>query len=480
MTIGDSLAQGTQSLSVTPETTASSISARICNFKKWSYQNYEASIPILFDLEEDLFRKAGILTLPLVLVELVAFFSRIGRNMDQWHDRFFASSGIGPNTPEYLDNIAVAGSVVPNLLGTTAEGARNRFAEIYKEINDSTGTIKIDDLLPQIPELHECINYGYVLNPANKRNHNDRTPLDYVALREPENLVVSIGPNHGLFRMGFEATYDPAAIKKTKEAWEELANAMKTACAHVDTVLFSLLPKLSAVSNLDPVSGRPTNGYFKAYRPKLVPTKTTVTGDKLRAFDQKVLALNKEGEQIFRDALKDKVKFIDSYALTKSFDTKNKVRGAQPIPVRDRRGDRTYKATNHSIQVKQRVRHRPGGPPKRYPPRLKKGGLFSMDGMHPSGLGYAVAALEYLRALEENPSPTQIKRLYAEAFLQDRFISKPDVSANDVFRIVDIIRAFAPEPGAPSRRIEDEDTEPTANQQQLAEFLCQCARIHGG
>ena len=125
MVIGDSLAQGCRSLSVTSLFCSQSWPARVAAAMGWSYVPPNHPWPVLFDLEREI-RNLNPVAMSLDTIRLEGFIGRYLDNLNKWEHRL-------PDSVECFDNLALAGAVVADLYKRTAESSDNTIKDIVND-----------------------------------------------------------------------------------------------------------------------------------------------------------------------------------------------------------------------------------------------------------------------------------------------------------------------------------------------------------
>jgi lysophospholipase L1-like esterase len=232
--------------------------------------------------------------------------------------------------------------------------------------------------LRDLPTLYQALNTCFVLNP--QRTPNDhRTAVDIVAAEKPRRLLVNVGVNDGLWTLllmgdaaGFRSLIDPST------AMAGLAAALSAKCAPVEHFYINLLPKPSAIANLMPRTDdeTPNNGYFQQYLGRLLQAGG-IDGATMRQVDDWVHnQINPRIRAAF-GVLGARAHFIDLYDVTASYDRKN---GNATKEVLVRNGGTQILIDNLPLEVLPIV----GG--------RRDGGLFGLDNLHPTVVGYGLFA----------------------------------------------------------------------------------------
>lgn len=426
MAIGDSLPQGCRSLTVKAEYCVQSWPARVAAEQGWSFVSPDHPRPVLFDLEEELRRLDPVLLSPKTLALAAGLPVRLTDNLKQWRTQASRSRN------QSFDNLAIAGSEVHDLYSRTAR-------RYESDIRDRTQG-NILEHLDNIPGLHVAINGKYVLNPQNHPDFDDFSPLDWIEARQPEILLVQSGHNHGLFEFGFQGKpglgitrgEDPEG-RAYFEQWEVVAQRIAKLPAGVRHVVVVLLPKVSGVAALLPTSNDRQDGYAEAYVARLLPGAARLPGSLVASVDRKVAEVNERIRQTFLQAAaathsENRLHFIDSYKELDEIDYKNRLDPALRLRVNSEQFvDNRYLDGKLDFFSPRLA-------------RLKAGGYLSVDGMHPSGFGYADIASKVMTELN---LPHDRERLLARAFQEDELLSNYPLELDAVTRYIDMLRSFS-------------------------------------
>jgi hypothetical protein len=451
MVIGDSLAQGCRSLSVKRDYCAQSWGARIAQSQGWNFITPDFPRPIVFDLEQEI-RRLNLLSVALAVITFEGLMQRIKENQLAW----FASTPSDSQFPCF-DNLGLTGGLICDLYQRTANNSND-------EIQRLTDNGKQPITQPaQLGDVQLAINGKFTLNPSQNPDFGDFTPLKWVAAREPKRLMVQIGHNHGLFQFGFEAQSvgDPSTgltqpgtspFQQQPDdywtQWQKLGDGLAALPPSVQTILVVLLPKVGAVASLEPGSDKRSNNYADFYEPAFIPAPNILSGDQVAEADRVIRdTINQRIQKIVTDAAAAKgavgrLKFLDSWAYFDSKDYKNYLQTPRRIRV----------DTNHYVDN----RYLNGAPPLVNLPwlpgnRLVEGGFQSIDGMHPSGVGYAAIASEAMKLLGLNHDPSS---LLQTAFSDDKLLSQYPVEMDYLGSILHTLRDaqhanhFVPNPQA--------------------------------
>ena len=432
MVLGDSLSQGCRSLSVTSKYCRESWGARIAASQDWRFDTPDHPRPVLFDLER-IVRRFNLVLGPIIpLIAGVRVLKGIEKNANAWRDDL-AQKQVRSSF-ETFSNLGVAGAVIPELYEMTYASARDRAFELMADRDLSD----LSDLTPVIGELHRVLNYAFVLNPAHKTNLQHLTPLDWVARRKPTRLMIQTGHNHGLWDAGFTANYKLVSYAKLRDqaGIEEMAERLARLPAGVEQIVYFLLPKVGAVANLIP-KGDLEDGYYDEYAPALVPVPEVQTRVEMASIDASVQKTNQEIRERFTEIFNQvkpnnakRLTFVDTYQVFDRYDYKNSRNPAAKVRVSGKG------ITNERLDGKSRY----SGPPSKRISMgvdLYRGGFQSFDGMHPSGVGYALLASEVMDKLD---LPHDRGSILKRAFKDDKLLSNYPQQSEAIYGIVNLIQ----------------------------------------
>jgi lysophospholipase L1-like esterase len=356
MAIGDSIYNGTRSLTTNAELAGLSVPAQVARAFGWDFQAPAYPFDVLFNLEA-LFR-AGAFNLDTLKMAVLANAQR-WLDTEPWADI------------DCFDNIAIAQTTIADQARSTYLNHVSQVAPLLNQLRAAPG---LD--FAALAALYEAINTSFLLNPSRDPQSEwaDKTPLEIVAARRPKRLLVNIGINDGLWTVCLQAIkteFDPAAIAADMRDLGARLAAIKAA-GQVDQIYLNLMPKASCVANLmprrDPDRPPGGTGYYPEYLGRLGQLGGLTAGD-MEAIDQEILALN----QTIRDDLEGLfpnggLSFVDTYALLAARDDKH-FRDSKPIWVRN------WRINNVPLQG---FSH--------------KGGQYGLDNLHPTTVGYAALA----------------------------------------------------------------------------------------
>ncbi|TVR49436.1 MAG: hypothetical protein EA425_12265 [Puniceicoccaceae bacterium] len=433
MIIGDSLAQGCRSLSVTKafcDQAYGAIAARHgleCDLKTPNFPR-----PVLFDLE--------VLTRGLLVNGPLAALRGIPANYRDW-TRQFRTNYQGKRSPRaparWFDNLAVAGFRLEDTLGEPSIpwlGGKSKkggpgigTASLAQKVIDATprlNLLKAEDRAA-LGDLHLAVNARYVLNPSNHSEYMEWTQLDWVKARQPRHLIVHLGHNNGLYPIGSEADASlweelwGRPPRPALERYRAILHRIKADCPQTRVIVLGL-PKVGAVANLmpDPDLPPPPGADYHLRYETVFPQPGELSGEGLRAIDASIATVNARLEKEVGGLGKD-WEWFDTFKFLETLDYKNRRDERLRIALGGRTLDNTYLRAEL-----RRIRGR--GPRGRTFSRYEfaSGGLFSIDGMHPSAVGYALLGIELAeRFLGSSLSKKQREAILAGALKHETLIS---------------------------------------------------------
>ena len=367
---------------------------RIAREQNWKFVTPDFPIPVLFDLEDEV-RRLDTLSIGFDEMRFKGLLGRVRDNLQAWL----------ANTPTSallcFDNLGLAGCLIDDLYLRTARSSADEVArlapdgatvDLLKNLHDKT-----------FGDLHLAINARFTLNPSRNSELDDLTPIGWVAKRRPKTLLVQVGHNHGLYRVGADAevTGTPAETFTQPggaghapyyDQWQELARQLAALPAEVGTIVVTLLPKVGAVASLRPRGVERHDGYAETYEPVLSVSTNILEGQILRAIDDEIRKANDRIRGILHDAASaagnaDRLRFFDTFAMFEARDYKNSLDKSRRIVV-----DPGVTIDNRYLDSKQNLL-----PP--FGRALIAGGIESIDGMHATGCGYADLASEAMGLL---------------------------------------------------------------------------------
>lgn len=229
-------------------------------------------------------------------------------------------------------------------------------------------------------------------------NDNSRENYDairWIQERAPKRLIVEIGHNDStIWNIGFLGDVGVLPNIRQLVRLDELLSRLRE--CKIDVIIWSLMPKVGAVASLVP-STSPSGGYAQRYSPILFPY-VKINGARVREADTAIMEMNdkirKRVEAAFTKS-PTKICFIETYDLFNGLDYKNLGDQKRRISVPNMPPDFWTVRVSNTYVKGDRLLDKP-------PPRVKtlEGGFQSIDGMHPSGVGYAKIAIEAMKSLE--------------------------------------------------------------------------------
>ena len=411
MAIGDSIYNGTRSLTTNGEVAQLSVPAQVAKAFGWAFNVPSYPFDVLFNLET-LVRTGQFSRAKLkasVLANAQAWLDR-GRWSD--HDNF--------------DNVAIAQT-------TISDQSFLNYNDSFPNIGVLLGQLRQADSIDfqALIALYEAINVSFLLNPSNDPNSPwaRRTPLQNVAARKPKRLLVNVGINDGIWTICLLATMNgffPDQIAADMHGLGRQLQQMKQA-GQVDDIYFNLLPKPSCVANLmprrDPDKLPRGEDYFPEYLGRLGQLGR-LSGADMKAMDESAKALNvrirDDLSQMF--AATGGLHFIDTYGIMARHDNKH----FREAPA-DQIWINKWRINNVPLQS---ITH--------------KGGLYSLDNLHLTSVGYAVLAQAVCAEIQavEGLAPAEPIDL-AAVFGRDSLLSGVPFQLDFTNLLLNLVVAFA-------------------------------------
>jgi lysophospholipase L1-like esterase len=392
MSIGDSCYNGVRSLTINAPLATQSVPAQVARAFGWPFVIPDYPRRILFDLEA-IARNIG---------SIGNFRQIILDNAREW-----ANPGAWSSLPTF-DNIAVAQMTISDLSMFTYNNHVGTIQTLVDRIANSSSL-----QTSAIVDLYFAINGSFLLNPSHDETSPlaSMAPLDVVADRRPKRLLVNIGINDGIWEVCLSAkkAIDSGAIMAAMQDLGDRLVELRTAGA-VDRIYFNLLPKPSVVANLMPRANPdrcpPTSGYYPEYLGRLGQVGG-LSGTEMASIDAEVETLNTAIQADFQErfAAIGGLHFVDIYDVMAGIDDKH---CRETTPVRVNHGSMQWHLTNRPLQSF-------GG--------FVGGGLFGLDNLHPSTVGYsslAKAVCDKISAVEGINPTTPIE--YQSAFDADTLL----------------------------------------------------------
>lgn len=419
MAIGASVFNGVRSATITRELAEKSAPALVATQLGLRLVTPDYPRPVLLDLE-GLIRRIISGQQKLNFEEIQG---QVRRNAEAWQ----AELAPGSSTKPFFDNIAIAQAGIEDMFTVTAGSLKPHIGAIIDRMRQGTSELR------DIARLYFCINGSFLLNPSGKPELDGLSSVDLVAARRPKRLLVSIGSNEGLFEGAFTGPYSAkvaARIDTIPAKMRNLARALRDRIADdkaVPVMVFTNLIKPSTLANLMP---RPFNAvlppgrkYYKQYQCTLFNSGNT-SGANIEKFDKQIARINRQMEREVKQILTTKhrkVGFADIYAMAATRDTKHN----SDI------GDLEYVESDGD-------RHRVGN----YPFSLSSGfriGLYGLDNMHPTDIGYALMANEIIKQLDPDPAKLVSKQAMEKL---DSLLSDPPQIPIDMRLLLSFVGAF--------------------------------------
>jgi hypothetical protein len=397
MAIGDSLYQGVRSLSLKGGMPHWSTPAQVARTLGLGFRFNcpDLAKPLVIDMEQWL----------RMLPDIDAIKADMKANIRYWLPRPRSPSG----RPAF-ENVAIASATVQDLYTDTWAKAHQRVRDMIARLGS-----KIYEFGDHLGILFQALNTRYTLNPMNKAALADMTQVDLAGLRKPERLLVNIGSNNGLWEICFEA--NPRARLKLKGEMRQLARRLNALPAETRHIYVNSLGLPSTVANLMPIPDLieervhpPAGGYYDNYENRFGFGYGTVSKAQMTRLDAHVNETNQAVRQIFLDSFDDpgRVHFVDMAALLTRYDAKQ--HGAPPergVRMADGR-----RFTNFMLEVTPFFHG------------FRKGGLFGLDGMHPTMVGYGLMAQQVVDSIAAHEGgaarPVDLEAAYVkDKLLQD-------------------------------------------------------------
>jgi hypothetical protein len=376
MAIGDSLGNGVRSLTIDSDLAAHAVPAQVARAFNWDFVAPDYPRPMLADLEA-IFRNPLAGTLDLL--------RNATANAHAWlNDQTWSRQPM-------FHNLSIAQQVV-------ADTFNANYADALKVATDLAAR-GVAIPLAKLPTLYQALNTCFVLNPGRVQN-DKRTAIDILAAAKPKRLLIHIGVNDGLWDVLLMA--DPTDYVQRINPIPDmrtLALHLKEYCPDIEHFYINLFPKPSAIANLmPPWSGGdapiPANGYYDKYVGQLL-SNGGITRAQMQEIDNWIQNdLNPQVRSAFAP-LADRAHFVDLYASAAAYDRKN---GINTSTVILHSGRSPFLLDNRAIEVT------PFGGLGGY-----GGGLFGLDNLHPTLVGYGLIAqsvCDVIAATESLPRPT--------------------------------------------------------------------------
>jgi len=243
-----------------------------------------------------------------------------------------------------------------------------------------------------ISGLFFAFNTRFVLNPTGDEKTPAQSSLDIVADRKPRRLLVSIGSNNGLWSMCFDATPDGFGAQDMVDMREFMAN-LAALPREIQHIYVNTLALPSTVSNLMPIPDdaihiKPEPGnFFANYENRFGFKYGTLTGLQIEALNAKITTID---DTLLAEAAQDaRIHVVRMDQLLLDYDGKHRT---DAKVVRIPYGSKFLTFTNIMTEAA----------PWPEEPSFREGGLEGLDGLHPTVVGYALAAQKVLDAIRVN------------------------------------------------------------------------------
>jgi hypothetical protein len=456
MAVGDSLFNGTRSLSQTDHLARFSIPAVVADHMPHAFGPFRAARyprEVLIDLERELSQFDQAREPLSALVEhLPQIMKRVQLNALAWLDDFRTA----PAQPVFFDNLSIAGAAIPEVFDLSVADCERRLAAMEPVVRASAelstwsgppipGDPVLDQTGWRLIDLHVAINARHLLNPGDSPMLREMRPIDLVALREPRVLLVNLGANHGLFdyTMNGEPERGLQGLDAFARRWEdEIAATLADLPASIERVVVGLMPRPSQVPNLmppvwhrgpDDLPDSDVAGYFGFYTAVLrtdIDRSWHYTGAQLRDIDAEVEAIRRRVRAATQQAFAARgrggaLRFLDL---------------AEVIGANDQKNGRGPALTVNGVGAPRDFTNRAFGwhPTK----GTLRGGACSWDNHHPTLLGYQRAA----QAVQ-----AQLGAAFVEAPIQltdrnDDILQAPGRTASELLRTLHALHIGASVP----------------------------------
>lgn len=425
MVVGDSLAQGCRSLSVSEKLCSQSYSNIIAKSQGWDFNYPKFPRPVLFDLEQEINN--------FNVFSFIGGLVRLKKNIAGWKEYFEYQSPL--DVPKYNDNLAVAGVSISEM---NQFNSANRRAVLLDEIFPKMIDKPWRDIFDHAVGAYLGINSGFVLNPAGTVEFENMTQLDWVELRKPKRVIAHFGHNDGLYDVGGRADAGRfiTDYESVLNSYKEVLFRLSVLPKQVQKIVVVLFPKISAVGNLSPYGPKDSEGYSHVYDTEFPLPGKDIKGVTVKAVDLAIKEFNRSVREYASTlAASDRFVFVDAYQILEKYDYKNTGEVGRQININRVAIDNRYVAGK-----KKRRNGQPGGPPK-FSYKFINGGLFSLDGMHLSAIGYAMLACEIMYKMD---LLFDKKSILLEAYSNEIFVSRYNSSTHNFLGLLDLAENFIP------------------------------------
>ncbi|NBC34509.1 MAG: hypothetical protein GVY13_17675 [Alphaproteobacteria bacterium] len=415
MAIGDSLYQGVRSLTIRADMMRLAAPLQVAEALGVGadFSVPQPKRPIVIDMER------WIRDFP----DLQAISKALAANIAYWRGM--------PKSPDgraFFENISIASAEFVGLygenaqLGLTWQKAHDWLEakvsdDLWKQLGDLDGLVEAVQDGFDLATFVMALNTRFVLNPQGPGGPDaakTATPVEQVALRKPSRLLVNIGSNNGLYEMGFEVDL----VDFDWTGFDTLIERLDALPAEVEHIYWNGLGKPSAIANLMPVeylaffdTPRPGH-YFDNYENRFGFTYKAAKGDIVKEMDQRIAKVNAEMQERIRSKAKtpDRFHVVDLYALLEHYDAKHDFKNTRRKVVMPN----NKRLSNVFVETSP------------WPlPALQRGGLFGLDGMHLSGVGYGLMAQTVLAAIGKAEGVSMPRIDLAQLYEEDSLLDDP-------------------------------------------------------
>lgn len=416
MAIGDSLFNGVRSLSINRKMAHWSPVAQTTRAFGWDTALPDYPREVLFHAENELREGLSWSRFRGNALDNAGWWLKEGQ---QWSSRRF------------FDNISIAGAAFGDLTGWRYASSLQKAHQEFEALSGETGLN--GNALSALVNLWINLNISFLLNPSQNDEVAELSALEQVASRRPKRLFINIGSNEGVFRLGIQADFGEetrAGIEKIPELATILAETLKEQCEEVEQIYFNLLIRPRVIGNLwtrlDFDEDYPKDDYYTSYIGRL-GNIGGISGPEMEEADALLADINQQTVENMTAILGDRIHFVDIYSLADRFDGKHRG-NARMIKVRvgdDLADDDTIRLSNLPYSAN------PGG--------FRHGGIFSLDNMHLTHVGYALMAEEMVRQANKAEGLDVLAPVSRQAaFEADTLLQNPVKSADIVNLFADI------------------------------------------
>jgi hypothetical protein len=366
MAIGDSIFNGVRSATINESLALTSPPAFVARGLGLPMRQPNYRRPVLFDLEAEMRRGVDLHRLRASIID----------NAERWLEERGEWS-----SQRFFDNIAVAGEDYVGLNTRTAGASRAQLPLLLLRLRQRS---ELD--FDTVGEMFFALNSAFILNPTSEPQLDDLTQLEQVASRRPKRLLVNIGNNEGLFGIGISGSYDRRYLDRLRtipDLATALATTLRDEAGDIGHIYVNLLIRPRTLGNLAPrrdedMWNRPGDGYYDRYVGRL-GALNGLDAEQMQAFDAAIEEINDETraaiDQIYAGQA-TRVVYVDTFAMSNQYDGKHygnsRMVEVQAGPVQKRLSNLPFSANPLF--------------------GFNAGGLFGLDNMHPTNVGYAILA----------------------------------------------------------------------------------------